>query len=195
MTKRRADVVRKTKETDIAVTLCLDGTGETAVKTGIGFLDHMVATLTFHARFDLDLTCAGDLHTDDHHTAEDCGLALGTALDQALGEERCIVRFGSAYSPMDEALARAVVDFSGRPFSVANLGLKRCTIGGVASENLAHFIQSLATAARASLHVDVLRGENDHHRAEAAFKALALALRQAVAADESRTTPSTKGVL
>ena len=195
MTKRKVDVARKTKETEITVTLCLDGTGEAAVKNGLGFLDHMVATLAFHARFDLELTCKGDLHTDDHHTAEDCGLALGTALDRALGEERRIARFGSAHAPMDEALARAVVDLSGRPAAVVNLGLKRYTIGGVAGENLVHFIQSLATAARASLHVDVLRGENDHHRAEAAFKALAMALRQAVAADESRPAPSTKGVL
>ena len=195
MKKRKADVVRQTGETDIEVALCLDGTGETAVETGIGFLDHMLTLLAFHAHFDLEMRCSGDLHVDDHHTAEDCALTLGAALDQALGKARRIVRFGHAYAPLDEALARAVVDFSGRPFAVVNLAMKREGLRGIAGENLAHFIHSFAVASRASVHVDVLRSENDHHGLEAAFKALALALRRAVAVDETHTVPSTKKVL
>jgi imidazoleglycerol-phosphate dehydratase len=192
---RRAEVRRTTKETDVSVTLSLDGTGEARVETGVGFLDHMLSALAKHARLDLELTCRGDLVIDDHHTAEDCALALGSALDQALGDRRGITRFGSAYAPLDEALARAVVDLSGRPFAHVELGLVREALGGLACENVTHVMQSLAIAARATLHVDVLRGVNDHHKAEAAFKALALALRQAVALDGGLGVPSTKGVL
>jgi imidazoleglycerol-phosphate dehydratase len=195
MSTRRAAVTRKTLETAIEVELALDGSGRAEVATGIGFLDHMLGALARHARFDLILKCRGDLEIDDHHTVEDCGLALGQALDQALGERRGIARFGSAYAPLDEALARAVVDLSGRPCAVVDLGLTRDSLGGVACENLAHFFASLATAGRMALHVDVLRGANDHHRAEAAFKATALALRQAVRLDGPDQVPSTKGVL
>lgn len=192
---RTARVTRKTRETDIALTLSLDGSGATDVRTGIGFLDHMLTALAHHARFDLTLTCAGDLHIDDHHTAEDCGLALGQALDQALGERRGIRRFGSAYAPLDEALARSVVDFSGRPFARVELGLGRQMIGTLACENIPHVLASMATAARMTLHVDVIVGGNDHHKAEAAFKATALALRQAVERDGTGIMPSTKGSL
>ena len=192
---RRATVNRKTLETAVEVELALDGTGQAEVATGIGFLDHMLGALAKHGRFDLSLKCRGDLEVDDHHTVEDCALALGQALDQALGERRGIARFGSAYAPLDEALARAVVDLSGRPCAVVELGLARETIGTVACENLAHFFTSLATAGRVALHVDALRGANDHHRAEAAFKAAALALRQAVRLDGPDQVPSTKGVL
>ena len=195
MSARRAAVSRKTLETSIEVELRLDGTGRAEVATGIGFLDHMLGALAKHARFDLTLKCRGDLEVDDHHTVEDCGLALGQALDQALGERRGIARFGSAYAPLDEALARAVVDLSGRPCAVVELGLAREMLGALACENLAHFFLSLATAGRMALHVDVLRGANDHHRAEAAFKAAALALRQAVRVDGPDEVPSTKGVL
>ncbi len=194
-TPRRAEVSRRTLETEVEVDLLLDGEGRSEVRTGIGFLDHMLTALARHARFDLTLTCRGDLEVDAHHTAEDCALALGQALDQALGERRGIARFGSAYAPLDEALARAVLDLSGRPFAVIDLGLRRETLGGLACENVAHVFHSLAVAARAALHVDVLRGDNDHHRAEAAFKATALALRHAVARDGSQAVPSTKGVL
>ena len=194
-TPRRAEVSRKTLETDVRVELVLDGEGRGDVRTGIGFLDHMLAALARHARFDLTLRCEGDLHVDDHHTAEDCALALGQALDQALGERRGIARFGHAYAPLDEALARAVVDLSGRPCAVVDLGLTREALGGLACENIPHVFHSLAVAARAALHVDVLRGANDHHRAEAAFKATALALRQAVAQGGGEAVPSTKGVL
>lgn len=193
--QRRASVERTTAETGIRLTLDLDGSGSGRIQTGIGFLDHMLSAFARHARFDLDLACEGDLQVDDHHTAEDCALALGRALDQALGERRGIVRFGWAYAPLDEALARAVVDLSGRPCPVIDLGLTREALGGLACENVAHVFQSLAVAGRMALHVDVLRGANDHHRAEAAFKATALALRAAVARDGTDAVPSTKGVL
>jgi imidazoleglycerol phosphate dehydratase HisB len=186
---------RTTAETDISVELSLDGSGRAEIRTGIGFLDHMLTALARHGRLDVTLTCAGDLAVDDHHTTEDTALALGRALDEALGERRGIVRFAHAYAPLDEALARVVVDLSGRPSAVVELGLKRDRIGDLACENLAHVFTSLAMASRSCLHVDVIRGDNDHHRAEAAFKAAALALRQAVARDGSSGIPSTKGVL
>jgi imidazoleglycerol-phosphate dehydratase len=192
---RRAEVGRTTGETEISVTLDLDGEGRAEIETGVGFLDHMLTSLARHARFDLRLSCQGDLEIDDHHTVEDCALALGQALDQALGERRGIARFGSAHAPLDEALARAVVDLSGRPCAVIELGLVREMLGELACENIVHFFGSLATTGRLALHLDVLRGANDHHRAEAAFKATALALRQAVRADGSDQVPSTKGVL
>lgn len=192
---RTGKVERQTGETEVRVELVLDGEGHSDVETGLGFLDHMLASLAKHARFDLQLACEGDLEVDDHHTAEDTALALGTAIDRALGERRGIRRFGHAYAPLDEALARVVVDFSGRPSAHVDLGFRRERIGDIATENLVHFFVSLATTARMTLHVDVLKGANDHHRAEAAFKALALALRQAVTADGSAEVPSTKGVL
>jgi len=196
LSARRARVSRKTLETDVTVELALDGSGRAQVASGIGFLDHMLGALARHARFDLELRCAGDLEIDDHHTVEDCALALGQALDQALGERRGIARFGSAFAPLDEALARAVVDLSGRPCAVVELGLEREALGQLACENLVHFFVSLATTGRMALHVDVLRGINDHHRAEAAFKAAALALRQAVRLEgPADQVPSTKGVL
>lgn len=195
-TPRIGQVERKTRETQITVRVALDGTGRCRLASGLGFLDHMLETLCRHARVDLELACAGDLHVDDHHTVEDCAIAIGAAIDKALGERRGVSRFGWAWAPLDESLARAVIDLSGRPGAWIDLGLRRAMIGQVASENLAHFLSSLATAARATLHVDVIRGSNDHHRAEAAFKAFALALRQAVALDAlSGEVPSTKGVL
>ncbi len=191
----KAQLQRKTAETRIEVSVELEGRGEARVRTGIGFLDHLLTALAKHARFDVTLTCEGDLEVDDHHTAEDCALALGGAIDEALGERRGIRRFGSAYAPLDEALARAVVDLSGRPWPAIDLGLRRERLGALACENVGHVLRSLAFALRAAIHVDVLKGENDHHRAEAAFKALALALREAVASDGTDEVPSTKGVL
>ena len=195
MTARSADIERRTGETELRVHLVLDGEGRARIATGLAFLDHMLAQLARHGGFDLELSCKGDLEVDDHHTVEDCALALGAAFDDALGERRGIRRFGAAYAPLDEALARVVVDLSGRPWSEIDLGLARETLGGVACENFDHFFRSLAIAARMALHVDVLRGRNDHHRIEAAFKALALALREAVAATGAQEVPSTKGVL
>jgi imidazoleglycerol-phosphate dehydratase len=194
MITRTATVRRTTNETDVTVTLALDGRGDAAVATGIGFLDHLLTALARHARIDLELRCAGDLEVDDHHTAEDCALALGQALDEALGPRRGIARFGDAHAPLDEALCRAVVDLSGRPFAAVDLDLRREAIGGLACENIPHVLRSLAVASRSCLHVTTLAGENDHHKAEAAFKALALALRRAVAPDGDGI-PSTKGVL
>lgn len=194
-TQRIGTVERVTSETRIALAVNLDGSGRAEVFTGIAFLDHMLSAMAKHGGFDLELRCEGDLEVDDHHTAEDCALALGTAIDHALGERRGIARFGYAYAPLDEALARVVIDLSGRPMPVVDLGLKREMLGGIACENLTHFFVSLAMNLRAAVHVDVLRGDNDHHRAEAAFKALGLALRSAVARTGSDQVPSTKGVL
>jgi len=194
MKRRTAEIDRSTTETTIRGRLALDGERRITVETGIGFLDHMLKSLAFHAGWDLELECRGDLEVDDHHTAEDCALALGAAIDRALGERDGIARFGWAYAPLDEALARAVVDLSGRPWPEIDLGLEREAIGGLACENLKHVLSSLAMAAKAAVHVDVLRGANDHHRAEAAFKALALALRQATA-PVGPGVPSTKGAL
>ena len=199
MNSRTATVRRTTRETSIELALDLDGSGVTTIDTGIGFLDHMLTALSFHAGFDVELIARGDLDVDDHHTVEDCALVFGQALDQAMatetGEREAIARFGSAYAPLDEALARVVVDISGRPFSSIDLGLRRERLGALSCENIGHFMQSLATAARMTLHVDVLRRDNDHHRAEAAFKALALALRQALAVVDGERVPSTKGTL
>jgi imidazoleglycerol-phosphate dehydratase len=192
---REAAVRRRTGETDVSVVLRLDGEGRASVATGLGFLDHMLTALARHGRLDLELSCKGDLEVDDHHTAEDVALALGQALDEALGDRRGIRRFAHAYAPLDEALARVVIDFSGRPSAHVEMGFGRERIGDIATENLSHFLASLAVAARMTLHVDLLRGANDHHRAEAAFKALALALRAAVALDGTSDVPSTKGVL
>ncbi len=194
-TPRAADVVRETRETKIRLTLKLDGSGQTEIYTGLGFFDHMLTVLAYHARWDLRLKADGDTHIDDHHTIEDCGLAIGVAVDQALGDRRGIQRFGHAYAPLDEALARCVIDLSGRPGATIDLGLRRERLGDVACENLGHFFRSMATTGRMTLHVDVLRGENDHHRAEAAFKAAALAIRESTRQDNGDHVPSTKGTL
>ena len=195
MCARAAEISRKTGETEIEVRLKLDGAGTAHVATGLGFFDHMLTALTKHSRIDLTLKCKGDLDVDDHHTVEDCAIALGQALDKALGIRAGIERFGYAYAPLDEALARVVIDLSGRPAPVVDLQLEREMIGDVSSENLKHFFISLGNAAQMAIHVDVLKGENDHHRAEAAFKACALALRQAVTSTGRTDIPSTKGVL
>ena len=191
---RFATIDRSTRETRISGRLVLDGGGEIRIDTGIGFLDHMLTTLAFHSGWDLELECHGDLEVDDHHTAEDCALALGEALDRALGDRVGIGRFGTGHAPLDEALARTVVDLSGRPWPEVHLGLTRESLGGLACENVSHVFVSLAMASRCALHVDVLRGSNDHHRAEAAFKATALALRQATTVG-SAVVRSTKGSL
>ena len=191
---RTANVERKTKETDISLSLNLDGAGKSVVNTGIGFLDHMLTALSKHGRIDLTLSCKGDLHVDDHHSVEDCGIVLGQAFKAALGDLRGIARYGYAYAPLDESLSRAVVDISGRPFADINLNLQREKIGNLSCEMLPHFLSSFATSAAITLHVDVLKGKNDHHRAESAFKALALALRAAIKRKGS-DIPSTKGVL
>ncbi len=191
---RRARIARKTKETHIEIELTLDGTGTATVATGIGFLDHMLTALAKHAHFDLTVRADGDLETGTHHTSEDVALCLGQALDEALGDRRGIRRFAHAYAPLDEALVRVVVDLSGRPWPQIDLGFKRERLGTLPCEDITHVMTSLAMAGRMALHVDTIRAENDHHRAEAAFKALALALRAAVAVDGNEI-PSTKGTL
>lgn len=191
---RYATVERATRETSILATVTLDGRGKAKIATSLGFLDHMLTAFAAHARIDIDLTCKGDLNVDDHHTVEDCAIVLGTVLDRALGDRIGIARFGSAYAPLDESLARAVIDCATRPTAIINLDLKREYLGEVATENIPHFFRSFALAARICLHLDVLRGENDHHRAEAAFKALAIALRSAIALEVGGSV-STKGVL
>ncbi|KAJ3369277.1 imidazoleglycerol-phosphate dehydratase [Allomyces arbusculus] len=202
-TTRTARVDRITGETKIAVDLALPLTGPfpaaahtISVNTGIGFFDHMLHALAKHSGFSLRLTCDGDLHVDDHHSVEDCGLALGSAFKQALGAPRGIRRYGHAYAPLDEALARAVVDISGRPHCDFTGEFKRDQIGALSTEMIPHFFESFASTAGITLHVDVLKGNNDHHKAEAAFKALAVALREAIAPYGSAdVVPSTKGVL
>lgn len=189
---RRATIERTTRETAIQCTLDLDGSGQIEITTGIGFLDHLLTTLATHAGFDLTLSCTGDLHVDDHHTAEDCAIVLGQAFDQALGERTGIERFGDALVPLDEALAQAVVDLARRPWHEVELGLTREQLGALATENVGHVLRSFATSGQLCLHVRLLSGANDHHRAEAAFKATARALRQAV---RSGAGASTKGVL
>lgn len=192
---RNAQVKRETRETTIEVDLSLDGAGAHDIDTGVGFLDHLLSALAKHAGFDLTLRCRGDLEVDDHHTVEDCGIVLGSAIDEALGDRRGITRFGSAYAPLDEALARGVVDVSGRGGAFCSLDLRRERVGALSTENIAHFIDSLARNAGVTIHLDVLKGDNDHHRAEAAFKALALALRVAFSLRPNDDIPSTKGTI
>lgn len=197
-TTRAACIERKTAETDITLTLDLDGSGVATIETGIGFLDHLLTSFVRHSGIDVQLACSGDLEVDDHHTAEDCAIVLGEAIDQALGERRGIGRFGWAFAPMDESLARAAVDLSGRGQAVVELALSGRPLGPqeiLQAENVSHIIHSLARAARATIHLDVIRGDNDHHRAEAAFKALALAMRQALALVGDDRVPSTKETL
>lgn len=192
--QRRAELSRKTSETEVSVVLALDGSGIVDVKTGLGFLDHMLEALGRHSGFDLEVGATGDIDVDDHHTVEDCAIVLGRVLDEALGDRSGITRFGSAYAPLDESLTRAVVDLSGRAWPEVALPFDRPTIGEMATENLIHFFRSFAIEARMALHLDLIRGDNDHHKAESAFKAVALALREAVAA-RGVGVPSTKGSL
>jgi imidazoleglycerol phosphate dehydratase HisB len=191
---RRAEFNRETTEVAITGYLDIDGSGVSEVKTGLGFLDHMLTALARHGRLDLELVASGDLGVDDHHTVEDCAIVLGRALDQALGDRSGINRFGQAYAPLDESLTRAVVDLSGRPWPEIAIDFARDTVGDVATENLVHFFRSFAMEGRMALHVDLIRGDNDHHKAESAFKAVAIALRAAVTVSGD-AVPSTKGTL
>jgi len=193
---RRARIERKTRETDIVLAIDLDGAGQSRVATGIGFLDHMLTALSTHSGIDLDARCRGDLHVDAHHSVEDVGIVLGQALRQALGDKKGVVRFGHAYVPLDEALSRAVVDLSGRPWLHFGVQWKAQKIGDMPTELFEDFFWALVDHGRFNLHLDVLRGRNAHHVAETLFKATARALRMAVALD-ARTAgvPSTKGSL
>ena len=194
---RTATIHRQTHETDVRVTLDLDGTGRYEVDTGIGFLDHMLAHVAVHGLFDLTVQASGDLHVDPHHTVEDVALALGAAFDRALGDRAGIVRIGSAYVPMDESLAHVALDLSGRPYSVTEMAWAGPAVGGLPVTLIPHFFESFAVTARANVHARVLYGRDDHHKTEALFKALARALDAATRLDPRRgeTVPSTKGVL
>ena len=194
---RSARVTRKTAETDINVEIALDGTGSYDNETGVGFFDHMLDQLARHSLIDMKIRCAGDLHIDDHHTVEDVGIALGQALAQALGDKKGIRRYGSCLLPMDDALVRGALDLSGRPFLVWNLDLPTSKIGTFDTELVREFFQALATHGGITLHIDQIHGFNSHHIAEAAFKAVARALRIALETDprKSDAIPSTKGKL
>ncbi len=194
---RTATITRKTAETDITVTVNLDGTGSYDCQTGVGFFDHMLDQLARHSLIDLTVRATGDLHIDDHHTVEDVGIAIGQALTQALGDKRGIRRYGECHLPMDDTQVRAALDLSGRPYLVFNLDFPTAKIGTFDTELVREFFQALATHGGITLHIDRLHGFNSHHLAEAAFKAVARALRDAVEVDPRKADaiPSTKGML
>ena len=194
---RTSTVHRRTKETNVQLTLDLDGTGQHEVQTGVGFLDHMLAHVAVHGLFDLTVQASGDLEVGPHHTVEDVALVLGQALDQALGDRAGIVRIGSATVPMDETLASVAVDLSGRPYGVTEMAWTGATVGGIPVTLIPHFVESFAVTARANVHARVLYGRDDHHKAEALFKALGRALEAATRLEPRRggTIPSTKGTL
>ena len=197
MTPRTADITRKTNETAVRLSLNLDGTGTAQVSTGVGFLDHMLDLLARHSLCDLAIEASGDLHVDAHHTAEDVGIVLGQAIDRAVGDKRGIHRYGWAMVPMDESLAQVAVDLGGRPAFVYAVPFRGEFIGTFAAELVEEFWQSVATNARMNLHINVPYGRNNHHMAEAVFKAAARALRMAIALDPRNPggMPSTKGSL
>ena len=194
---RSASVSRRTAETDVAVSIALDGTGKAEISTGVGFLDHMLELFARHGLFDLTVKVTGDLHVDQHHTTEDTGIALGQAILQALGDKKGITRYADIYLPMDETLTRIAVDISGRPFLVFRTEFPTEKIGVFDTELVREFYQAFAINAGLTLHVETLYGQNSHHIAESCFKGLARALRQAVAVDprEEGRVPSTKGTL
>ncbi|WP_119679921.1 imidazoleglycerol-phosphate dehydratase HisB [Indioceanicola profundi] len=194
---RRATVERTTKETRIKVTVDLDGTGRYEVRTGVGFLDHMLEQLSRHSLIDLEVEAEGDLHIDFHHTTEDSGIAIGEAVNRALGDRKGIQRYGHAYLPMDEALTRCAIDLSNRPYLIWKVGFTRDKLGEMDTELFKEWFQAFAQAAGATLHVENLYGENNHHIVESCYKALARSLRAAIEIDprKSDAVPSTKGVL
>jgi len=196
MSAREARRQRRTAETEVVIFLRLDGQGTARVETGIGFMDHLLHHLAVHGLFDLEVQARGDLHIDPHHTVEDVAIVLGQTLDEALGDRRGIVRMGHAWVPMDEALAFVAVDLSGRPYAVLDLGFNSPAIGALPTSLIPHFLETLAVHARMNLHARLLYGRDDHHRAEALFKALGRALDMAVRLDPRRhDIPSTKGTL
>jgi imidazoleglycerol-phosphate dehydratase len=194
---RRAEVVRSTAETRITARVDLDGTGQATLSTGIGFFDHMLDQIARHGLIDLEIEAKGDLHIDGHHTVEDVGITLGQAIYKAAGDKKGIRRYGHAYVPLDEALSRVVIDFSGRPGLVMNVPFKSGMIGTFDSQLAHEFFQGFANHAFVTLHIDNLRGENAHHQCETVFKAFARALRMALELDprSAGTVPSTKGSL
>ena len=197
MADRKATITRNTLETQITVSINLDGTGESRFETGVPFLDHMMDQIARHGLIDLDIEAQGDLHIDAHHTVEDIGITLGQAFNEAVGDKKGIVRYGHSYVPLDEALSRVVIDFSGRPGLEWHVPFTRGTVGGFDVDLFIEFFQGFINHAKVSLHVDNLRGKNTHHQAETVFKAFGRALRMALAADErmAGVMPSTKGTL
>ncbi len=190
---RTATVTRTTRETDIEISVQLDGTGTTSVATGVGFFDHLLTSFGHHSLIDLDVRCDGDLQIDDHHTVEDTAIVLGEAIGQALGDRSGIQRFGDATVPMDEAIATCAIDVGGRPYAVIDIPLRQSSIGNLSTQNVPHALEAFARSAGITLHL-VASGANDHHIAEAAFKSFARAIRAAVAADDRRSgVASTKG--
>ncbi len=187
---RKAKIKRKTKETDISVSVELNGSGKSSINTGIGFLDHMLDLFAKHGMFDLTVVCKGDLHVDDHHTTEDVGIAMAKAFTDALGNKRGIARYGMSYVPMDESLARCVVDLSGRSALVFHAEFNRKKVGDLSTEMIEHFFLSFAENLKANIHIEVLYGKNTHHKIEAIYKSFARAMRQACEVD-----PRVKGVL
>jgi imidazoleglycerol-phosphate dehydratase len=194
---RTAELSRTTTETEISVTVNIDGTGLHKMETGVGFFDHMLDQLARHSLLDVTLQAKGDTHIDDHHTVEDCGIALGQALAKALGDKRGIRRYGECSLPMDDAQVRCALDLSGRPFLLWNIAFPTAKIGAFDTELVREFFQAFASHGGVTLHLDLIHGSNSHHIAEATFKAVARALRQAVEPDARMTSsiPSTKGVL
>lgn len=193
---RSAKIERSTNETKILIELELDGTGKHSIATGVGFLDHMLTHVAVHGLFDLNVQAQGDLHIDVHHTVEDVALVLGSAFDQALGDRKGIVRMGSFYVPMDETLAFAAIDFSGRPYCVVQADWGQAPVGDIPTSLFPHFLESFAATSRCNLHARILYGRDDHHKAEALFKAVARALDIATQLDPRRVSiPSTKGTL
>ena len=197
MAERKATVERNTLETQITVTVNLDGSGRTQFETGVPFLEHMLDQVARHGMVDLAVKAVGDLHIDDHHTVEDIGITLGQAFAKAMGDKKGIFRYGHAYVPLDEALSRVVIDFSGRPGLEYHIPFTRAAVGGFDVDLFLEFFQGFVNHAQVTLHIDNLRGDNSHHQAETVFKAFGRALRMALAEDPRMAgiTPSTKGVL
>lgn len=191
---RIAKVERKTNETDISAEINLDGTGENKIDTGIGFLDHMLHLMAFHGSFDLKIICHGDLYIDDHHSVEDIGIALGQAFSKALGDRKGIKRYSSLYIPMDEALCLAAVDISNRPYLIFNVGFEGEKLGSMSTQSFKEFFRAFAYNAGITLHLNLLYGENDHHKIEAVFKVFARAIKEA-SQIVSEDIPSSKGIL
>jgi imidazoleglycerol-phosphate dehydratase len=194
---RTASINRNTKETEIAVEVNLDGTGQYEISTGIGFLDHMIEQFSRHSMIDISCRIKGDLHVDQHHTAEDSAIAIGQAILKALGDKGGIMRYGSAYSPMDETLSRVALDISGRPYFVWKAGFTQERLGEMDTELFEHWFHSIADAVGLTLHIELLYGKNNHHIAESIYKGFARAMRQAVEIDPRKggAIPSTKGIL
>jgi len=197
MSERTATVARNTLETQITASVNLDGTGQVKFDTGVPFLEHMMDQIARHGLIDLDIKATGDLHIDDHHTVEDIGITLGQAFAEAAGDKKGILRYGHAYVPLDEALSRVVIDFSGRPGIEFHVPFTRASVGGFDVDLFMEFFQGFVNHAKVTLHVDNLRGDNTHHQIETVFKAFGRALRMALSADPrmAGVTPSTKGVL